>query len=181
MTASGTIKHVGVGSALVAFLFLGSYCSELPKYRFERAATEVGHQLPGARLISSFKSGDLASPVSWFWPATTVWNYAIPDPIINGRFFTISFLYGETENPYVELIDVDCKDHNDIHYSLSEPDSALPALDLWGEPVKAPNGQVYRRMKKAYPLPKEWVHAFCETNWSVERKAAFTARERSTE
>jgi hypothetical protein len=148
-----------------------SYCSELPKYRFEQAAIETAKQLPGSRLLTSFKSGDLTSPISWFWPATTTWNFAVPDRELSGRFYTFTLTYGD-KNPLVYLVDVDCEDHEFTWYDLDEPEGAFPARDLFGEPVVAPSGQTYRRSKDQLDPPPGWMHAFCDTDWTAERKAA---------
>lgn len=148
-----------------------SYWTELPKYRFEQAAIEVRKRLAGSRLISSFKSADLASPISWFWPATTTWNFAVPDRLMGDRFYTITLVYGEKE-PIVYLVDADCKDHEFTWYDLDEPASALPARDLFGEPVLAPSGETYRRSKWQLDPPPGWMQEFCDTDWTVERKAA---------
>jgi hypothetical protein len=170
MAANGALKIIG-GIAIVLSL---SYCSELPKYRFERAAAEAGHRIPGARLISSMKGGDLASPVSWFWPATTNWSFAFPDAVLRDRFYTFTLIYNEELSPIVFLVDADCEAREEVLYDLDEPESAFPALDFLGEPVVAPNGKTYRRAKRYTNIapPPEWLHAFCETDWTAERKAA---------
>jgi hypothetical protein len=148
-----------------------SYWAELPKYRFEQTAIEVGKGLPGSRLIRSFKSRDLDSPISWFWPATTTWNFAMPDPVMGDRFYTMTLVYGEKEPPSVYLVDADCKDHEFTWYDLDEPASAIPARDLYGEPVQAPNGETYRLSKPQLDPPPGWMHEFCDTDWTAERKA----------
>jgi hypothetical protein len=170
----GNLKIVGGVSAVIAFLLMQSYCSEWPKYRFERVAAETGREIPGARLISSFKSGDLASPVSWFWPATTNWTFAVPDQLTSRRFYTMTMVYNE--EPFVFMVDADCEDHKLIWYDLDEPESAFPARDF-GDPVVAPNGKTYRRMKETNTRdPPQWLHAFCETDWTAEKKAVNSAQ-----
>jgi hypothetical protein len=143
----------------------------MPKYHFEEATSELGRQLPGARLVSSIRSGDFTSPVSWFRPTTTTWNFAMPDPRMDGRFYTFTMVFGEKE-PFVFLLDVDCQDRTLIWYSLSEPASAFPARDIFGEPVVTPNGKTYRRFDAKYPAPPEWMPAFCDTDWTAEKDAA---------
>jgi hypothetical protein len=177
-----SFKIIGGWLGVIAIVLSFSYCSEWPKYRFERVATEVGRSMPGARLISSAKSGDLASPASWFWPATTNWTFAVPDPMLSNRFYTLTLNYGETaseKQPLVFLIDADCVTREMIWYGLDEPESAFPARDFWGNPVVAPNGNTYRRRlwSRADPVLPEWLHAFCETDWAAERKAAASALE----
>jgi hypothetical protein len=174
MKVRTAIKTGGAWVAVIAVVMGTSYCSEAPKYSFARAAAETGRQIPGARLIGSMKSGDLTSPLSWFWPATTTWNFASPDPQMRGRFYLISLQYGEKE-PDVWLLDVDCDARNAEWYDLDEPDTALPARNIWGEPVVAPNGKTYRRSNVNMALPKTWLHAFCDTKWTAERKATAAA------
>lgn len=174
MTIGSTLKTAGGMAAFIAFVFGTSYCSEAPKYRFEKIAAEAGKQLPGARLVGSMKSGDLSSPVSWFWPATTTWNFAMPDPVMSGRFYLMSMLYDEKE-PSVWLLDVDCDSRKGEWYDLDEPATAAPARNLFGEPVVAPNGQTYRHSKVNIAFPKEWLHQFCDTEWTAERKATRAA------
>jgi hypothetical protein len=137
-------------------------------------AADAGSQIPGARLVSSIKTAEVGSPVSWFFPATTRLNYATPDPLMSGRFYLISMSYEERE-PSVHLIDVFCDDREGIWYDLDQPATAPPARSVFGEAVVAPNGQTWRRMKVSSKLPAEWLHAFCDTDWTAERKAVGTA------
>jgi hypothetical protein len=140
----------------------------------------MGERMPGARLISAMKTGDLASPISWFWPARTTWNFALPDPLMRDRFYTVTLRYGE-ESLSVFLVDADCQAREEVLYDLDEPDSAFPARDVWGEPVVAPNGKTYRRLNTKVALPPAWLHAFCDTDWTTERKAAAAAARRPSE
>ena len=117
------LKIIGGWSAVIAIALGISYWSERPKYHFEQVAIRVGQQLPGARLISSMKTGDLSSPVSWFWPATTTWNFAVPDRM-RDRFYIISMRYGEGQATTF-LIDADCEAHKVVWYDLDEPESAF--------------------------------------------------------
>ena len=178
MNVGKSIKIAGAWAIAIAFVMGSSYCSEAPKYRFERLAAETGKQIPGARLISSIKSGDLMDPISWFWAATTRWNFASPDPMMQGRFYLISLRY-EAREPDVWLLDVDCETREAIWYDLDEPETAFPARTVLGDPVVAPNGKTYRRSKVNMALPPEWLHAFCETDWTDERKATAAAMLRS--
>lgn len=159
---------------MIALVLGLSYCSELPKYRFENEARTAGSKFPGARLLSSFKSGDLASPVSWFWPATTTLNYAMPDPQIDGRFVLVTLVYDH--DPIIFMVDVNCKARTVTWYDQNEPDNAVPAQDTWGHDVKAPNGKTYRLWKVNYPLPGDELHSLCETDWGREKQAVATAR-----
>jgi hypothetical protein len=169
MTISRTLKIVGGWSTALAILLGVSYCSELPKYRFEQSAAEAARHIPGVRLIHSIRSVDAASPITWFWPATTTWNFAWPDPFMTGRFFTVTLVYDQ-ENPIVFLVDADCEARELELYGLDQPENAFPARDVFGEPVVAPNGQTYRRLKtKQNELPVDWLHAFCDTDWEAER------------
>lgn len=171
MKAIRTLKLAAGWSAAITLILSLSYCSEWPKYRFEKTAREVGRSLPGSRLISSMKSGDLASPVSWFWPATTTLNFASPAPLIRDRYYTFSMIYDEKLSPIVFLVDADCETRTLRFYDLDEPETAFPAIDLFGQPVVAPNGKTYRKMKSTVPSPPEWIHAFCDTKWSKEMAA----------
>ena len=171
--ANGRLKIIGSGS-LVIVLALGiSYYVERPKYRFEQMAAEVGEGMPGARLISSFKSANLASPVSWFWPATTTWDFALPDPQLLDRFYTYTLFYGQVE-PDILLVDVYCEDQTVDIYSLDQPESASPALDPSGAPVTAPSGDTYRLFDTRLVPPATWLPAFCDTDWTTERNAVRT-------
>jgi len=153
-----------------------SYCSEWPKYRFEQMAAETGHRIPGARLIGSMKTAGFASPVSWFWPATTTWNFAWPDSVMSDRFYTFTLIYDE-EKPIVFLVDADCEAREQVFYGLDQPESAFPARDIFGEPVVAPNEKTYRRLTtKQDELPAAWLHHFCDRDWTAERKAAAAPR-----
>jgi hypothetical protein len=162
---------IGSWTAIMAILLSASYCSELPKYRFEKVAMETTKDMPGSRLISSMKTGDIVSPVSWVWPATTTWNFALPDRQSQGRFYIYSLRYGEPQATIL-LLDAFCERREAVWYDLDEPDDAFPARDLFGGPVVAPNGKTYRRLKSQPPLPPEWTHELCETDWTAERKAA---------
>ena len=82
----------------------------------------------------------------------------------------------ELKDPGVWLVDVDCNARTETLYDLDEPETAIPARNLWGEPVVAPNGKTYRRMKTAFPLPKDWLKTMCETDWTLEKKAIAAAQ-----
>jgi hypothetical protein len=172
MTVTKGFKIAGGWSAGIAIALSLSYYAEWPKYRFERLAAETGQRIPGARLIGSMKSADFASPISWFWPATTTWNFARPDPLMRDRFYTLTLIYDEKESPIIFLVDADCEARKEVLYDLDQPESAFPARNLWGEPVSAPNGKTYRQLKTNIAPPPEWLHAFCDTDWTTERKAA---------
>jgi hypothetical protein len=172
MTTSRAFRILCGWSTAIVIVLGMSYCSEWPKYQFERVAAEVDHRFPGARLIGSMKSRNLASPVSWIWPATTTWNFAWPDPRMLDRFYTITLVYGEKE-PLVFLVDADCEAREQVFYGLDGPDSGVPARDIFGQPIVAPSGKTYRRLKtKQEELPTAWLHDFCDTDWTAERKAA---------
>jgi hypothetical protein len=176
MTTSRALKIMGGWSTGIAMLLGMSYCSEWPKYRFEQMAAETGHRIPGARLIGSMKTAGFASPVSWFWPATTTWNFAWPDSVMSDRFYTFTLIYDE-EKPIVFLVDADCEAREQVFYGLDQPESAFPARDIFGEPVVAPNEKTYRRLTtKQDELPAAWLHHFCDRDWTAERKAAAAPR-----
>jgi len=160
--------------ALAGVLVLGaiagfSFLEELPKHRFEAVSREAAAKLPGARLIDSSKSADLASPVSWFWSATTNLSYAMPDPHMRDRFVTITFVYDEKMSPIIFLVDADCKARALYYYDLDEPDSAPAAVDLLGDPVVAPNGKTYRTFSSTIPPSPERVAALCDRDWREAR------------
>ena len=94
----------------------------------------------------------------------------MPDPVLADRFYTVTLTYDEGQ-PLVFLVDADCKSREVVWYDLDEPESAFPARDLFGKPVVAPNGKTYRRDSAQYPAPPGWLQAFCETDWTAERKA----------
>jgi hypothetical protein len=43
-----------------------------------------------------------------------------------------------------------------------------------GQPVLAPNGKTYRRLRIQPPARPEWMQAFCETDWTAEMNALNT-------
>jgi hypothetical protein len=159
----------------IAVVLGWSYFSERPRYNFDRIATEAGSNLPGARLIDHSRVIDPTSPITWFWPPTTTYNYAMPDPIMRDRFYVMNLVY-ELKDPGVWLADLDCKGRTATLYDLDESETAFPARNLWGEPVVAPNGKTYRLMKNAISIPAGWLRTLCDTNWSTERKAVAAAR-----
>jgi hypothetical protein len=141
-------------------------------------AAETGYRIPGARLIGSIKTVRISSPISWFWPTTETWNFAWPDPLMLDRFLTFTLVYDEKLSPIVFLVDADCKTREQVFYGLDEPESEFPARDIFGEPVVAPNGKTYRRLKfKQENVPAAWIHEFCDTDWTAEREAVRAARD----
>ena len=171
--ANGLLKIIGSGSLIIALALGISYYVERPKYRFEQMAAEVGEGMPGARLIGSFDSVSIASPVSWFWPATTTWDFALPDPQLLDRFYTYTLFYGQVE-PDILLVDVYCEDQTVDIYSLNQPESASPARDPNGAPVTAPSGDTFRLFDTELVPPAAWLPAFCDTDWTTEREAVRT-------
>jgi len=160
------------GLVLAAAVVLGlSYCSERPKRQFAGPVIEGAKQIPGARLISSFKSGDLTSPVSWFWPATSRLVYARPDITApTPRFYVMSFGYKET--PFVYLVEPNCQARTEVTYFQPDPgDNGDPARNIMGDPVIAPNGKPFLRHDTHIPPSAEELHALCDTDWTPERKA----------
>ena len=170
-----TVKKVGALALGIAIVLGLSYWAELPKYRFQEDAAETGRIIPGARLVSSIRSADLASPVSWFWPATTTWNFAWPDLLTQDRFYAVTLVYGE-DDPLVLLVDANCQNGDAELYDLDQTEGAPPALTIRGEPVVAPNGKTYRRVNTEQPFPASWLRAFCDTDWTTEKDAAAAAR-----
>src|SRR5688572_11429110 len=168
----------GVQTCALPIVLGLSYSAELPKYRFQEDAAETGRVIPGARLVNSFQTAELASPVSWFWPATTTWNFAWPDLAKQNRFYAVTLVYGE-DDPVVLLVDADCKTGAVELYDLDQPESALPARTIRGEPVIAPNGKTYRRVNTEHPLPATWVQSFCGTDWTAEKASVAAALQSS--
>jgi len=168
-------KNIGTLAGALAIVAALSYCSERPKYQFEKIAIEAGKGIPGARLIDSFKSGDLASPISWIWPATTTWVYAVPDPKIENRFLVVTLAYGE-KDPMVLLEDIDCTSGQRTLYSAEDSDNTTPpARDMQGNPVVAANGKTFRRFDSDIAVPRKQLNAYCNTNWSAERTSVRAA------
>ena len=165
------LAALALGIAIVLGL---SYSAEVPKYRFQEDAAETGRVIPGARLVNAIQSTELVSPVSWFWPATTTWNFAWPDLAKQNRFYAVTLNYGE-DDPVVLLVDTDCETGTAELYDLDEPDSALPALTTGGEPVVAPNGKTYRRTTADRPFPATWIRSFCDTDWTREKASIAAA------
>jgi hypothetical protein len=174
---SRTLWNVGAWTVILILLGV-SYCSELPKYRFEDRAAETINAIPGARIIGSKNGLNIPSPASWFWPATTEWTVALPDARVADRFYTMTLIYGEKQ-PVVFLVDADCQTRELTFFGPDEPESAEPARDLFGGPVVAVNGKTYRRLRSNPDAPATWVVDFCDTDWSAEREAvAATQRNR---
>ena len=176
MTLEQSVKNIGMLAGAVAILATLSYCSERPKYHFEKVAAEVGKEIPGARLIDSFQSGDLASPVSWIWSATTTWVYAVPDPLMKNRFLIATLVYGEKDlMPLLE--DIDCTSGKSTLYSGENVDETMPpARDIWGDPVKAANGKTFREFTSNIEPTKKRLNAFCHTDWTTERAAVLASQ-----
>jgi hypothetical protein len=174
MSVVRTLKTLaGVLVAITTMTFM-SYCSEWPKYSFGQRVNEAVQNLPGARVIDKQTVIDVTSPIEWFWPPVTTWTFAVPDPLMRDRFFTTTAIY-EEKNPIIYLVDVDCQDRSAIRYDLDEPDSAVPARTMFGDPVVAENGKIYRRIpakiESAYPEPRRFIDAFCDADWSAARDA----------
>jgi hypothetical protein len=176
MAAGSTFKSIGAWTAAIAIALTVSYCSERPKYEFERSTVAaVKENLPGARIISSIQTIDFFSPVSWFWPTTERLNFAMPDTETGGTFYQFTVSY-DNEPASVFLIQAFCQERELRWYDLDEPESAFPARDWLGRVVTAPNGKTYRLHESKYPNPPEWLHAFCDTDWTVERSAERAAQ-----
>ena len=85
----------GCGFVVLLFVaYLGwCYLEVAKQQRYAPKVAEAMADIPAARLVSSFKSGDLMNPVSWFWAPTTRLVYARPDRSVpSPRFFVMSFL-----------------------------------------------------------------------------------------
>jgi hypothetical protein len=84
------LRIIGGWSVAILGLLAVSYCLELPKHRFEDRAAESTSTVPGARVIGSKTRRSILSPVSWLWPATTETTFALPDPRVADRFYTMT-------------------------------------------------------------------------------------------
>jgi hypothetical protein len=105
--AKKRILRIVGGWSVVIFGVLGvSYCSELPKHRFQDRAAESTSAVPGARAIGSKMRRTILSPISWFWPATTETTFALPDPRVADRFYTMTLAYGE--RGVARLVGIEC-------------------------------------------------------------------------
>jgi hypothetical protein len=166
---------IGGWSGVIVALLAMSYCSELPKQRFEYRSAESTNGVPGARAIGSKKGFSITSPISWFWPAITESTIALPDPRVADRFYTMTLTYG-AKQPLVFLVDADCQARTLTFFGPDEPESAAPARDLFGSPVVATNGKTYRRLHSNPDSPAAWVVDFCDTDWSAEREAIEAAQ-----
>jgi hypothetical protein len=173
------LRIVSGWSVVILGVLSVSYCSELPKHRFEDRAAESTSAVPGARVIGSKMRQSILSPVSWLWPATTETTFALPDPRVADRFYTMTLAYGEKQ-PAIFLLDADCQTRTLTVFGLDEPQSAEPARDLFGAPVVAANGKTYRRLSIVPEIPATWIADFCDTNWSSEREAVAAAQRNRT-
>jgi hypothetical protein len=169
------LRIVGSWSVVIFGVLAVSYCSELPKHLFEDRAAESTSAVPGARAIGSKMRRSILSPVSWFWPATTETTFALPDPRVADRFYTMTLAYGE-KLPAVFLVDADCQTRTLTFFGPDEPQSAEPARDLFDAPVVAANGKTYRRLRTNPDPPASWVADFCDADWSAEREAVAAAQ-----
>lgn len=173
------VSDTAFGCSFVVLLFVAymgwCYFEVAMQHRYAPNVTQAMANIPGTRLISSFKSGELINPVSWFWPATTRLVYARPDPSVpNPRFFIMSFGIDdpEDEQPAIMLEDVNCAARNSITYFPEKSgDEGEPALTVLGEPLTAPNGSRFVRYDTGVELSPEELKAFCDTDWSTERRA----------
>ena len=170
----GRFKVLGVAIALLLFWAGWSYLLERRQHQFAQAVTDTIKIVPGARLIGSYKSGDLVDPISWFWPPTTQLTYDRPDvqaPVL--RFYIMSFHYGE--DPAVWLVEPDCKSRTEVSYFPDAKDQkGEPARNVLGEPLKAPNGSIYRRYDTGVAASEDDMRQLCDTDWTAERRAAAT-------
>jgi hypothetical protein len=169
------LRIVSSWSVVILGVLAVSYCSELPKHRFEDLASESTSTVPGARVIGSKMRRSILSPVSWLWPTTAETTFALPDPRVADRFYTMTLAYGEKQ-PAVFLVDADCQTRTLTFSGPDEPQSAEPARDLFGAPVVAANGKTYRRLSIVPDIPATWIADFCDTNWSSEREAVAAAQ-----
>jgi hypothetical protein len=168
------LRLVGGWSVVIFGVLAVSYCSELPKHRFENRA-ETTNSVPGARVIGSARRRGILSPVSWFRPATTETTIALPDPRVADRFYTMTVAYGQ-KLPVVFLVDADCQTRKLSFSGPDEPDSTEPARDLFGASVVAANGKTYRRLRTNPEAPATWIVDFCDSDWSPEREAVAAAQ-----
>jgi hypothetical protein len=113
------------------------------------------------------------------WPATTETTFALPDPRVADRFYTMTLADGEKQ-PAVFLVDADCQTRTLTFFGPDEPQSAEPAQDLFGTPVVAANGKTYRRLRTIPDIPSTWIADFCDTDWSSEREAVAAAQRNRT-
>jgi hypothetical protein len=169
------LRIVGGWSVVIFGVLAVSYCSELPKHRFEGRAAESTSAVPGARVIGSAKRRSILSPVSWFWPATTESIIALPDPRVADRFYTMTLAYGEKLPVSSWWMPTGLR-RTLIFFGPDEPQSAEPARDLFDAPVVAANGKTYRRLRANPDKPSTWVMDFCDTDWSAEREAIVAAQ-----
>jgi len=169
-------QNIGAATVVAAIVLGLSYCSELPKQRFAQSVIDQVKVIPGARQIASFQSGDLTSPVSWFWPPTTRLIYARPDIAApDTRFYIMSFGYHDA--PALWLASMDCAVHKEAatYFPAEKGDQGEPgepARNILGDPVKAPNGAPFLRHDTPYQPTPDQIHALCDTDWTAERKAA---------
>ena len=156
---------------LAGVLVYEAWCIK-SKYDFRKLPAQITKSSPALRLIGSGKTFELTSPIlSWFWPERS-WIFALPDRTFANRFFAFRAEYGEGQPKGIVMVDVDCTSKKLTWYDLEQPQTAIPARDLYGGPVKSVDGQVYRLViAQPEQPPQGWIHQFCETDWSAERKA----------
>jgi hypothetical protein len=168
-----TVKGCGVFLLIVAAYFGWCYFVQRGQHQWVSDRQEAMAAIPGARLISSFKGGDLINPVSWFWPAEYTLVYARPDlSTSEPRFFIMLFNRDESgEEPAIWLTAVDCQARTEVNYRPTREGRGEAALSALGEPLTTPDGRVYRRHDTGVSPAPENIRAFCEMDWARERQA----------
>ncbi len=163
MAGKETVKGIGC-LAVGAALFLGySWLEQRKQHQFEPAVIETMKSVSGARMVSSFKSGAIINPVSWFWPARTRMVYARLDTSAPDRRFYIMSFGADEKEPTIWLTSVDCRAQSHVDYFPAESgDRGEVARNALGEPTKAPNGSEFRRVDTGVEMPSEEMKALCD-------------------
>lgn len=169
----------------VLFGLLGlSYCNELPKHARANNVEDAIKRTPWVREVRSSYDIDIASPVSWVWPAKREWVIAQPTlPGLTGRRFQVSHVSTQFDydwnadlaDPRDYLVDVDCEGRTIRSAHILRVQTEPAMLNPLGQPVVDNEGNIFRYYTGKIVPPIDVIErelsAYCDKDWSRERRA----------